>query len=80
MGIKTVALLVVFLLILIIVPAEAADWTMSQADIYHSGITSDRAPTTIPNVSFSWEYRLNRCDHSPLAVNDLVYVYLLTMQ
>ncbi|WP_367343604.1 PQQ-binding-like beta-propeller repeat protein [Methanomethylovorans sp.] len=75
MGIKTVALLVVFLLILIIVPAEAADWTMSQADIYHSGITSDRAPTTIPNVSFSWEYRLNDgVITSPLAVNDLVYV------
>lgn len=75
MGIKTVTLFLVFLLMPIIVPAEAADWTMSQADVYHSGITSDRAPTTTPNASFSWEYGLNDgVVTSPLAANGFVYV------
>lgn len=56
---KTTSFLALLLLIGIMMPVEAMDWTMLQADMYHSGITSDRSPIVTPNKSFSWEYGLD---------------------
>lgn len=75
MEIKTASLFTLFILIFTVFPAEAANWAMLQGDVYHSGITSDRAPSTTPNSSFSWEYQLNGgVLTSPVVVDGVVYV------
>ncbi len=62
--------------------ASASNWTQFQSNILNSGISTDKAPITEPDLNLSWDYGLPGSGGSigsasinspPLAVGDTVY-------
>lgn len=72
-GRNTVKKIIGLLLVLLLVtPAFAADWSMFKNDISHSGYTAD---VVSPTPTLQWTKKLGfETDSSPVIVNDILYI------
>ncbi|WP_011306969.1 PKD domain-containing protein [Methanosarcina barkeri] len=76
---NTLKIFIICLLLFLVtatMPALGSDWTQFQKDVYHAGVTTDRAPITDPtDYLLSWNYSLGgNIDSAPLVAGEMMYV------